>query len=157
MEQERKTEHLHITLTPTEKKRLSEHAKMMNLSISDKKRIVICEDSRELVNQIMRIGNNINQIAAVANKNRYISDHSISEVKGMVEECRDSLIEFISFIYESEPDYTQNDSVKNAIILEEIVTTLRILSWLLLKQSRQKSKHRFIYRKRLLISQKTKR
>ena len=30
--------------------------------------------------------------------------------------------------YESEPDYTQNDSVKNAIILEEIVTTLRILS-----------------------------
>ena len=46
----------------------------------------------------------------------------------MVEECRDSLIEFISFIYESEPDYTQNDSVKNAIILEEIVTTLRILS-----------------------------
>ena len=108
---------------------------MMNLSISEyftfvlnKKRIVICEDSRELVNQIMRIGNNINQIAAVANKNRYISDHSISEVKGMVEECRDSLIEFISFIYESEPDYTQNDSVKNAIILEEIVTTLRILS-----------------------------
>ena len=101
---------------------------MMNLSISEyftfvlnKKRIVICEDSRELVNQIMRIGNNINQIAAVANKNRYISDHSISEVKGMVEECRDSLIEFISFIYESEPDYTQNDSVKNAIILEEIV------------------------------------
>ena len=81
-----------------------------------------------MVNQIMRIGNNINQIAAVANKNRYISDHSISEVKGMVEECRDSLIEFISFIYESEPDYTQNDSVKNAIILEEIVTTLRILS-----------------------------
>ena len=81
MEQERKTEHLHITLTPTEKKRLSEHAKMMNLSISEyftfvlnKKRIVICEDSRELVNQIMRIGNNINQIAAVANKNRYISN-----------------------------------------------------------------------------------
>ncbi|MBQ6387773.1 MAG: plasmid mobilization relaxosome protein MobC [Ruminococcus sp.] len=106
---------------------------MMNLSISEyftfvlnKKRIVICEDSRELVNQIMRIGNNINQIAAVANKNRYISNHSISEVKGMVEECRDSLIEFISFIYESEPDYTQNDSVKNAIILEEIVTTLRM-------------------------------
>ena len=46
--------------------------------------------------QLGKIGNNINQIAAVANKNRYISDHSISEVKGMVEECRDSLIEFIS-------------------------------------------------------------
>ena len=135
MEQEHKTEHLHITLTPTEKKRLSEHAKMMNLSISEyftfvlnKKRIVICEDSRELINQIMRIGNNINQIAAVANMNRYISEYSISEVKGMVEECRDSLIQFISFIYESEPDFTQNDSVKNAIILEEVATSLRILS-----------------------------
>ena len=135
MEQERKTENLHLRLTPTEKERIVKHSQMLDMNINDyisfvlnKKRVVICEDFRELINQIMRIGNNINQIAAVANKNRYISDHSISEVKGMVEECRDSLIEFISFIYESEPDYTQNDSVKNAIILEEIVTTLRILS-----------------------------
>ena len=88
MEQERKTEHLHITLTPTEKKRLSEHAKMMNLSISEyftfvlnKKRIVICEDSRELVNQIMRIGNNINQIARHVNSSHAVAERDIEQMK----------------------------------------------------------------------------
>lgn len=135
MEQERKTENLHLRLTPTDKERIIKHSQMLNMNINDyisfvlnKKRIVICEDFRELINQIMRIGNNINQIAAVANKNRYISDYNISEVKSMVEECRNSVIKFTSYIYESESDFADNSPVQNAIILEEIVTTLRILS-----------------------------
>ena len=135
MEQERKTENLHIRLTPTDKKKITEHANMMNLSVSDyftfvfsKKRIIVCDNFRDLVYQIGRIGNNINQIAAIANKNHYISANNINETKKQLQECQQSINKFIAYAYESDSSFTENDSVQSTIILEEVVTTLHILS-----------------------------
>lgn len=135
MEQERKTENLHIRLTPTDKKKITEHANMMNLSVSDyftfvfsKKRIIVCDNFRDLVYQIGRIGNNINQIAAIANKNHYISANNINETKKQLQECQQLINKFIAYAYESDSSFAENDSVQSTIILEEVVTTLHILS-----------------------------
>lgn len=135
MEQERRTDNLHLRITPTEKERIIEHAKKMNMTVGEyftfvfnKKRIIICDNFHDLIYQIGQIGNNVNQIAAVANKNRYISAQAVNEVKGMVQQCYQLINNFIAYANEPENDFTQNDSVQNAVILEEIVTSLRILS-----------------------------
>ena len=84
MERERKTEKLLLRLTPTEKRNVAYHAQLMNVSVNEyisllirRKRIVICENIPELIYQIQKIGNNINQIAAIANTNQYISKNAI--------------------------------------------------------------------------------
>ena len=66
----RKTETLHIRLTPDDKQLIEQYAKMMNFSMSafieillHRKRIIVCENLGELIIQLSRIGNNINQIA----------------------------------------------------------------------------------------------
>lgn len=71
----KKTERIEIRLNQEEKKNIAFHSKLMNISMSEyillnirRKRIVICENFPELIYQISRIGNNINQIAAIANK-----------------------------------------------------------------------------------------
>ena len=111
MSSERKTDSMLLRLTPTEKQKIAYHADLMNISRNEhvslcirRKRIVICENFPELIYQLSKIGNNINQIAAVANTNKYISEKSIQEIKSLMLKCYDLMNEFISFIAEPEND-----------------------------------------------------
>ena len=88
MDKERKTEKLLLRLTPTDKKNISYHANLMNVSVTEyislcirRKRIVICEDFPDLIYHLSKIGTNINQIATIANTNQYISITNVEEVK----------------------------------------------------------------------------
>ena len=135
MERERKTEKLLLRLTPTEKRNVAYHAQLMNVSVNEyisliirRKRIVICENIPELIYQIQKIGNNINQIAAIANTNQYISINNVSEVERLMKECYNLLNGFIDFISEPEKNYLQNDTSKISEQLESIITSIQIMN-----------------------------
>lgn len=135
MEKETKTERLQLRLTPMEKRNVAYHAQLMNVSVNEyisllirRKRIVICENIPELIYQIQKIGNNINQIAAVANTNQYISINNVSEVERLMKECYNLLNGFIDFISEPEKNYLQNDTSKISEQLESIITSIQIMN-----------------------------
>ena len=135
MEKETKTERLQLRLTPMEKRNVAYHAQLMNVSVNEyisllirRKRIVICENIPELIYQIQKIGNNINQIAAVANTNQYISINNVSEVERLMKECYSLLNGFIDFISEPEKNYLQNDTSKISEQLESIITSIQIMN-----------------------------
>lgn len=135
MEKETKTERLQLRLTPMEKRNVAYHAQLMNVSVNEyisliirRKRIVICENIPELIYQIQKIGNNINQIAAVANTNQYISINNVSEVERLMKKCYNLLNSFIDFISEPEKNYLQNDTSKISEQLESIITSIQIMN-----------------------------
>ena len=95
MEQERKTENLHLRLTPTEKEIITQNAALLNVTVNrfitnciTRKRIVVCEGLPDLITALSKIGNNINQIARMANSTRHITTSSINEVEKLMEDCR---------------------------------------------------------------------
>ena len=135
MEKETKTERLQLRLTPMEKRNVAYHAQLMNVSVNEyisllirRKRIVICENIPELIYQIQKIGNNINQIAAVANTNQYISINNVSEVERLMKECYNLLNGFIDFISEPEKNYLQNDTSKRSDQLESIFASIQMIN-----------------------------
>ena len=135
MEKETKTERLQLRLTPMEKRNVAYHAQLMNVSVNEyisllirRKRIVICENIPELIYQMQKIGNNINQIAAVANTNQYISINNVSEVERLMKECYNLLNGFIDFISEPEKNYLQNDTSKISDQLESIFSSIQMIN-----------------------------
>lgn len=109
MSKTQKTERLYIRITPTEKSRINYNANLMGISITEyvslcirRRRIVVCEDFPKLIYHLSKIGNNINQIAAVANTNKSISENSVEEVKSLMTLCYGELTKFIDYI--TEPD-----------------------------------------------------
>ena len=135
MEKETKPERLQLRITSIEKRNVAYHSQLMNVSVNEyisllirRKRIVICENIPELIYQIQKIGNNINQIAAVANTNQYISINNVSEVERLMKECYNLLNGFIDFISEPEKNYLQNDTSKISEKLESIITSIQIMN-----------------------------
>lgn len=135
MEREKKTESLLLRLTPTDKRNVSYNAKLMNVSVNEyialairRKRIVICDSFPDLIYHLSKIGNNINQIATIANTNQYISVNNVEAVKKLMEDCYEKLNDFISFIAEPEKDYLQNDTSKISEILGELKTSIQSIN-----------------------------
>lgn len=140
MSSKRKTERLNLRLSSDDKRNVAYHAKLMNISANEyielcirRKRIVICEDFPDLIFHLSRIGNNINQIAAVANKNDYISESCIGEVKALMNKCYELMNDFISFISEPENDYLKNDTSKVSELLGELSNSIKSINNRLIK------------------------
>lgn len=133
MEKENKTERLQLRLTPTDKKNIEYFSEKMNLTMSEfvtltlrRKRIIICENLPELISQIQRIGNNINQIVRVANTNQYVSIKNVDEVKKLMAECRNLLKAFVDY-YGDSSDESDSEAVKYEA-LDEIKVALRMMN-----------------------------
>lgn len=140
MEQERKTEKLLLRLTPTEKNNIAYHSKLMNISQNEyislcirRKRIIICKDFPELIYQLSRIGNNINQISAIANTNKYISVNNVTEVQKLMEQCYGLINDFISLISEPENDYREIEKSNMSALLGELVNSNKLMNERMLK------------------------
>lgn len=134
MEQERKTENLHLRLTPTEKEIITQNAALLNVTVNrfitnciTRKRIVVCEGLPDLITALSKIGNNINQIARIANTTRRISDSSVDEVKKLMEDCYGKLDEFLEFINEPSEEVTQRAMAFLPETLSEIKIAIQML------------------------------
>lgn len=133
MEQEILSEKYLLRLTPSDRRKIEQNASKMKLSMNKyilltlrRKRIIICENLPELISQIQRIGNNINQIVRVANTNQYVSIKNVDEVKKLMTECRNLLKAFVDY-YGDSSDESDSEAVKYEA-LDEIKVALRMMN-----------------------------
>jgi hypothetical protein len=97
-----KSSSIHVRLTQDDKNRIMDKSikARMNLSVyvisaALNKNIAVIDGLPELLLQIAKIGNNINQIARVANSNSNVSDENVTQVKAALKEIDNKLSKFI--------------------------------------------------------------
>ena len=101
--EERKSEEIHLRMTPTEKKEIEEKAKLVGksvanylLSLSQNQRIVVAKKLPTLIYEINKIGVNVNQITAVANSQKYVSKEMLIKVREELQKVVDLLQQILS-------------------------------------------------------------
>ena len=130
-DKENKSKDIHIRLSPTEKKRIEEKAALAKMSVatyllelSENKRIVDTSKLPSLILEIKRIGVNINQIAAVANTQKYVSKDTLLHVIDKQNEIVGLLRKILSEVYDTEEHSIQ--SLENKI--DKLIKTVEISS-----------------------------
>ena len=108
-EKENKSANILIRVSPTEKKIIEEKAKQANksiaaylLALSESRRITDTSKLAALIIEIRRIGVNINQIAAVANSQKYINKEMLAKVEQHEKEILNLLQQIINEVYDTE-------------------------------------------------------
>ncbi|WP_405355352.1 plasmid mobilization protein [Ruminococcus sp.] len=122
-----------IRLSEAEKAEIAYQAALNDMSISEyvlkcvqRKRIVVCDNFPDLLYQLSALGNNLNQIAAVANTNKYISEKQIEATKNILTECYEKMSEFVSYICEPN-EKTTNKQLSDEVV-EEINNALAVIN-----------------------------
>ena len=117
---ERRTEDIHLRLTPTEKKEIEEKAKLANQSVanylitlSQNQRIVVAKKMPQLITEINKIGVNINQITAVANTTKYVSKEMLMKVREELTKVIGLLQQILNEVYNTDDHSFQ--SLENKI------------------------------------------
>ena len=108
-EKENKNQSILIRVSPTEKKKIEERAEQANktvaaylLSLSESRRIIDTTKLASLIIEIRKIGVNINQIAAVANTQKFINREMLSKVNQHEKEILDLLQKILDEVYDTE-------------------------------------------------------
>lgn len=106
-----KTIQVALRLTPLEKEKLSAKAAeaRMNMSqyllaLSEQKKIIVADELPELCRQIIKIGTNVNQIAAVANTHKSVSEKQLDIVNLNLIEIQNLLGKLIDTIKNSDDE-----------------------------------------------------
>ena len=118
--EERKSEEIHLRMTPTEKKEIEEKAKLVGksvanylLSLSQNQRIVVAKKLPTLIYEINKIGVNVNQITAVANSQKYVSKEMLIKVREELQKVVDLLQQILEEVYNTDEHTFQ--SLENKI------------------------------------------
>lgn len=114
-----KTERIFIRVSPTEKKEIEAKASLANKSVanylitlSENKRIVDTSKLPPLILEIRRIGVNINQIAAVANSQKFINKELLLKVDKDLKEVIGLLQQILTEVYNTEEHTLQSLETK---------------------------------------------
>ena len=109
MSEEKRSEELHFRITPTEKKEIEEKAKLVGksvanylLSLSQNQRIVVAKKLPTLIYEINKIGVNINQMAYIANSQRYVNEELLNRVHQDMNEIKILVQKILSETYNSD-------------------------------------------------------
>ncbi|MBQ5562938.1 MAG: plasmid mobilization relaxosome protein MobC [Clostridia bacterium] len=104
-----KTERIGIRMSPEEKEKLIEKAQLSNLSVSqyllalsEERKLVVNEKIPNLLLEITRIGTNINQIAHVANSQKFVTTKQLDEVIKLMGDVSIYMQKILSEIYNSD-------------------------------------------------------
>ena len=104
-----KTDRIFIRVSPTEKKKIEEKAKQVNqtvsgylLSLSESRRIIDATKMASLIVEIRKIGVNINQIASVANTQKYVNKEMQTKINKHQEKILDLLQKILEEVYDTE-------------------------------------------------------
>lgn len=102
MSEEIKDQKITIRVSPTEKKEIEAKAEQAKMSMSrylvvatENKKIRVTEKIPDLYLEITRIGVNVNQIAHVANSQKYVNTQQIYEVKNLLREVNANMKEVL--------------------------------------------------------------
>ena len=114
-----RTERLQLRLSPTEKESLLKKAKESHMSpgdyilcLSEKRRVIDTTVIPTLILDIRRVGTNINQIAAVANSQKYINKPLLLKVIEHEKEIAGLLLQILEEVYNTEEHTLQGLEVK---------------------------------------------
>ena len=128
--EEKKSEELHFRLTPTEKKKIEEKSEQAHktvaaylLALSESKRIIDTTIIASLIVEIRKIGVNINQIAAVANTQKFVNREMLSKVQQGKKEIIDLLQKILDEVYDTE-EHTIESLEEKIDRLSEIIERL---------------------------------
>lgn len=126
---ENKTTNILIRVSPTEKKKIEEKAALAKMSVaaylldlSETKRIVDTSKLPSLILEIKRIGVNINQIAAVANTQKYVSKDTLLHVIDKQNEIVGLLRKILAEVYDTEEHSIQSLETK----IDRLIKTMEI-------------------------------
>ena len=104
-----KTKRIEIRITAEEKEKLIEKAQLSNLSVSqyllalsEERKLVVNEKIPNLLLEITRIGTNINQIAHVANSQKFVTTKQLDEVIKLMGDVSIYMQKILSEIYNSD-------------------------------------------------------
>ena len=122
-----RTERIFIRVSPTEKKKIEEKAALVNKSVanylidlSENSKVIDTKIIPTLILDIRRVGTNINQIAAVANSQKYINKPLLLKVIEHEKEIAGFLRKILEEIYNTEEHTLQGlelkiDKLKNTV------------------------------------------
>ena len=104
-----KTERLQVRLSSTEKEKLFQKASEARMTVSDyivslleKRRIIDTTKMASLIVEIRKIGVNINQIASVANTQKYVNKEMQTKINKHQEKILDLLQKILEEVYDTE-------------------------------------------------------
>ena len=125
--EEKKSEELHFRLTPTEKKKIEEKAEQVHktvagylLDLTESKRVIDTTIIAALIIEIRKIGVNINQIAAVANSQKFVNREMLSKVQQGKKEIIDLLQKILDEVYDTEEHTLESLEEKSDRLSEKI-------------------------------------
>ena len=114
-----RTERIFIRVSPTEKKKIEEKAALVNKSVanylidlSENSKVIDTKIIPTLILDIRRVGTNINQIAAVANSQKYINKPLLLKVIEHEKEIAGLLRQILEEVYNTEEHTLQGLEVK---------------------------------------------
>lgn len=114
-----RTERIFIRVSPTEKKKIEEKAALVNKSVanylidlSETSKVIDTKIIPTLILDIRRVGTNINQIAAVANSQKYINKPLLLKVIEHEKEIAGLLRQILEEVYNTEEHTLQGLEVK---------------------------------------------
>ena len=125
-----KTERLQLRFSPEEKEMLTQKASEAHMTLSDyisslieNKKIIVVENIPQLYLEITRIGVNINQIAHVANSQKYVNTQQIYEVKNLLREVEKNMEKIINAL----DNYDEDDVrtfYKKMLVMEQSMSAM---------------------------------
>ena len=108
-EKENKNQNILIRVSPTEKKKIEEKAEQVHktvagylLDLTESKRVIDTTIIAALIIEIRKIGVNINQIAAVANSQKFVNREMLSKVQQGKKEIIVFLQKILDEVYDTE-------------------------------------------------------
>ena len=114
-----RTERIFIRVSPTEKKKIEEKAALVNKSVanylidlSENSKVIDTKIIPSLILDIRRVGTNINQIAAIANSQKYINKPLLLKVIEHEKEIAGLLRQILEEVYNTEEHTLQGLEVK---------------------------------------------
>lgn len=127
----KKTERIELRVTSEEKQKIADNAKLAKMSISKylitlvyRKRMVVITDASQLIADIHGACVNLNQIARVANSQKFVNKNNVEAISKTSTELKKLLYEIIGLIVEQDKNnYVTQPTVTN-MRLENVETTL---------------------------------
>lgn len=116
---------INIRVTPSEKEKLCNKAKLARmtvsqylLSLADEKKIYVVDCVPELLVEITRIGVNVNQIARVGNSQKFVNKEQLDIIQNHLEDIQRMMYQIVRELYKD------NNELQDLKALNKTVSNL---------------------------------
>lgn len=131
----KKTELIKIRVTPDEKQKIRDNAQIAKMTVSKymitlvyRKRMIVITEASQLLADVHGVCINLNQIAKVANSQKFVNKSNVEEILKLSAALKKSLDEIIGLIFEHDKDNYLTQPTMTNMRLDNIELSLSELS-----------------------------